>query len=44
MLHQRNVVLLGGFMQQRRRARAVGTFEIFKHDDGDLRSFGRPQH
>ncbi len=44
MLHQGNVVLLGRIVQQRRRPRAVRTFEIFKNDDGDLRPLGRPQH
>ena len=36
ILHQRNVVLLGGLVQQGRGPRTVGTLQILKHNDRNL--------
>ena len=44
LLHQRDVVFLGRFQRQRRGFGALRTFQVFKDDDSDLRSFGRMQH
>ena len=39
MANHGNLVGLRGFFDQRRGAAAIGTLQIFKHHDGDLRPF-----
>jgi len=42
--YHRDVVILGGFFQQRRSPRAIRTLEILEYDNGDLRPLGGLQN